>query len=316
MIFFFKRKILTQIIMKQVLFMDKKYLDFIFKGMLWLTFGSFLTHLTIDIYTLCLALNYGTVLFVSPFVTKFLWISGTLVNIIYHYFIHREIYAFYGFWLASATRYVCRLNSMIDSMQIILNIDDLTHPRVKQETKNKCLQRICHRMRRKRINRMIDCFIKDYAFICEMTAHFNSISKNMLFIMTLVIALINALLLHVSSIIREDPLIAFTMFVFWVNYTSGSIFILKIAGSVAKKSETMYRLLNSMYVRKGDALTLNQRKEMSFMIENLGSKQRSPLSLINLDGQVYDNILLGRYLVYSLRMIVFCVKFSDTLGNH
>ena len=269
-IFLFKRKIMSQVIMKQVFFIDKKNLDFIFNAMHWLTITSFSAHGIVDIYFLCLALKYGEVILVNPSVTIFLWISGTVVKMIHNYFMYQQTYALYGFWLATATRVVSKINSMIDSMINVLNIDH----KLKVDTKinlrkiDKYLQRMCQRMRRKRINRMIDRLIKDYVFICEMIIHFNTISKNMLFIMTLSNVFTNALLLHMHSIIKEDPVISWKMFLLWFNFMSGSIFILKTAASVAKKSQTMYRLPNSMYVRKGDALTLNQRKQMLFMIEN------------------------------------------------
>ena len=163
----------------------------------------------------------------------------------------------------------------------------------------------------------IDSIINEYKRITLIISRFNYVSKMILFVMTMTIAITNACLLYIYAILKEKQLfIALFCLFAWIVFMSGSIYLLNTAALVSKKSKIMYHLLNTLFVRKNNALTLNQKEQILFILENIGCKERSPISLINLDGQVFDKILLGRYLIYSVRMIFFCKKFSQTLGNN
>ena len=73
-----------------------------------------------------------------------------------------------------------------------------------------------------------------------MIAKFNSISKILLFIITITIALTNAALFYLFSQTQHLPLLQLMCFILWANYMAGSIYLLKTAANVSKKSKIMY----------------------------------------------------------------------------
>jgi len=225
------------------------------------------------------------------------------------YIILQQIFAIFALWLAGKSRLAYQLDNLITRVHMMN-----TQSRMKP-TEIQCVsQSIQDKLKQKIFNIRVSLITKEFNDLCILVAKFNLFSKEITFLMTSAISLTNACLFYLYySLIDENPLLGYFCLFLVIEFMAGSLYILNVGASLDKKSKKLYKIFNSLYVCR--AKSIDSKKKILFLIKSVGSKVK-PLSLINHDNQVFDKVLLGRYLVFSLRMIFYCIKFVEKVVTH
>ena len=157
--------------------------------------------------------------------------------------------------------------------------------------------------------------LKTYRRLVVKIEKFNSFSKELCFWITVCNTVWASCLLASSHFVslKDEPLITSFLLVYWLVFEFGSVAVLAASSSLFEKSQNLYRVLNQFYVRKLSGLPAGFKFKLSTMVKNTGSRSQCPLALVNIDDRVYDSQILGRYIIYNFRMVIFVARLISHL---
>jgi len=245
----------------------------------------------------------------NKLITDIVWIAYGIVYMIEIYICLNQMFAIFALWLAGKSHLAYQVD------KIIAMVHDIStqHQVHKMERVSQCIQ---NKMREKVFDIHIRSLTKEFNDLCILVSKFNLFSKEILFLMTSTISFLNACLFcQYFILIKEKPLLGCSCLFSLFEFMVGSVYLLNVGSSLDKKSKILYRTLNCLYASKARSSGITKtRKRLLILIKSLGSKAK-PFSLVNIDGQVFDKVLLCRYLIYSVRMFVFAINFAYALDH-
>ena len=159
---------------------------------------------------------------------------------------------------------------------------------------------------------LINC----YSSLATKIKKFNIFSKKICFYITVCNTVLAACILYAFSMtIYTEPLIAFIEGIYYIVFQFGSLAVLGASSSVFKKNQSMYRVLNQLYVRKSSTILLRLRRKLQLMIKNMGSKTKCPLALVNVDETIFDHQTLARYIIYTIRTVAIVARLINNFKD-
>ena len=259
-----------------------------FLKLLKLTFIAIEFVIKISLSSTSLIVVYLTILCASHEETmsaKIIWLFWGLLHILFCFMAIPLIFWACGLWYVMEQHLIYQVNQLTHSIR------NLRSP--------------------KQLKWTLPSISQSYVRLSISVDDFNAFSSRATFLLTLSMTILNACLLFSHNNLRTiHPVFGYAALVIWFLFSTTTISVLNTVAVMNEKSQELSKAIRSIMTQYYGKISPRNLRRLQIMLENTSDQRHSPLSLTNIDGQIYTKLLSTRYIFYSIRVISLLSKLQ------
>jgi hypothetical protein len=167
--------------------------------------------------------------------------------------------------------------------------------------------------RQSNVENRVESISRSFVVLFRRVEHFNMFSGQISFYLTFWMTIFNGPLLFAWVYNSSHVVFRCAVLGFWCMTFASSVCVLNMSSSMYTNNRMFHTILTRLYVRINGEITLQHKMILKKMIVSAGDKRKSLLALKNIDDQVYDKMMVTRFLFYSIRMTLFLLNLARKL---